>query len=108
METTGIGVVLLVNLPTLAFANYLDSHPRSMYRFRLLLEGGNEDSEEIIRDKAFKKGVLAMPGSPFMPDGQRSSYVRASFSLLEPNEIYEALRRLREVLLEARAEVAAE
>lgn len=78
----------------------------SLTRFKLLLKGGNEDSEELIREKAFKKGVLAMPGAPFMPDGGPTQYVRASFSLLEPDEIQEALRRLRDVLLEERSQTS--
>ena len=69
-------------------------------RFRLLLKDGASDSEEIIRDRAYKKGVLALPGISFMPDGKPTTYVRASFSLLEPEVVDEALRRLREVLLE--------
>lgn len=70
--------------------------------FRLKLSGDAQDSEEIIRNKAFKNGVLALPGTSFMPDGKRTAYVRASFSLLEPDTVDEALKRLREVLVEAR------
>ena len=70
------------------------------YRFRLLLNGGRKDSEEIIREKAYRKGVLALPGTSFMPGGGPTAYVRASFSLLEPSVVDEALLRLRAVLLE--------
>lgn len=70
--------------------------------FRLKLAGDAQDSEEIIRNKAFKNGVLALPGTSFMPDGKRTAYVRASFSLLEPDTVDEALKRLREVLVETR------
>ena len=74
--------------------------------FRLKLNNDAEDSEEIIRNKAFKNGVLALPGTSFMPDGKRTPYVRASFSLLEPDTVDEALKRMREVLLEAKGSSA--
>ena len=77
-------------------------------RFKLLLkepgtEGGEEeDSEHTIRNKAVEKGVLALPGTVFLPDGGKTAYVRASFSLLEESEVEEAIKRLRAVVLEAR------
>jgi tryptophan aminotransferase len=67
-------------------------------RFRLLL-GENGDSESVIRTKAFEGGVLALPGTVFFPNGARTTYVRASFSLLEEEQVNEALRRLRVVIL---------
>lgn len=39
-----------------------------------------------------------------MPDGSKTAYVRASFSLLEPEVVEEALKRLRKVILEVRGE----
>ncbi|KAH9986058.1 pyridoxal phosphate-dependent transferase [Russula vinacea] len=66
--------------------------------FRLLL-GENGDSESVIRTKAFEGGVLALPGTVFFPNGARTTYVRASFSLLEEEQVNEALRRLRVVIL---------
>jgi len=73
--------------------------------FKLLLndsEGAEQDSEDIIRTKALEKGVLALPGKVFHPSGRETAYVRAAFSLLPPSDVDEALRRLREVLLEER------
>jgi tryptophan aminotransferase len=70
-------------------------------RFRLLL-GEDGDSANIIRTKAFEGGVLALPGTVFFPNGGRTTYVRASFSLLEEDQVNEALRRLRVVLLNER------
>ena len=64
----------------------------------------DEDSEELIRSKAFENGVLALPGTSFLPKGGKTAYVRASFSLVDLNDIEEALRRLREVVLKARGE----
>ena len=61
-----------------------------------------EDSEEIIRDKAYANGVLALPGTSFLSQGGKTAYVRASFSLNEPYEVDEALRRLKETILQAR------
>lgn len=76
-------------------------------RFKLLLptasDAGSEgDSETLIRTKAFENGVLALPGTVFLPNGRKTAYVRASFSLLEESQVDEALKRLREVIIEAR------
>lgn len=69
--------------------------------FKLLL-GDDEDSASVIQTKAFAGGVLALPGTVFFPNGERTAYVRASFSLLEEEQVDEALRRLRVVLLKER------
>ncbi|EIM85740.1 PLP-dependent transferase [Stereum hirsutum FP-91666 SS1] len=73
--------------------------------FKLLLSPDAQevgDSETIIRTKAFENGVLALPGTVFLPNGQKTGYVRASFSLLSEAEVREALRRLRDVILAER------
>lgn len=78
--------------------------------FKLLLddpeipakEGTEEDSEEIIRNDAYENGVLALPGTSFLAQGGKTAYVRASFSLNEPEEVDEALRRLKETVLQTR------
>ena len=78
--------------------------------FKLLLDDPSnpskelveEDSEEIIRETAFQNGVLALPGKAFLAQGGKSAYVRASFSLNPPEEVEEALKRLRETVLQAR------
>ncbi|CDO70650.1 hypothetical protein BN946_scf184756.g17 [Trametes cinnabarina] len=71
-------------------------------------DAGEGDSEAIIRTKALENGVLALPGTVCHPGGQKTAYVRASFSLLPPDQVEEALRRLRQVILDARAEAKAE
>lgn len=74
-------------------------------RFKLLNPAAADeegDSESLIRTKAFENGVLALPGTVFLPNGAKTAYVRASFSLLEEGEVREALRRLREVLIRER------
>lgn len=78
-------------------------------RFKLLLSppggsatGAEEDSAAIIRTHALEKGVLALPGTAFLPNGRKTAYVRASFSLLGDADIDEALRRLGSVVAEAR------
>ncbi|EPQ52558.1 PLP-dependent transferase [Gloeophyllum trabeum ATCC 11539] len=76
------------------------------YWFKLLLDptgASEEDSEAVIRTKALERGVLALPGTVFMPNNRKTAYVRASFSLLDEQQIDEAIRRLRDVVLEARA-----
>ncbi|KAI9066219.1 PLP-dependent transferase [Trametes sanguinea] len=68
---------------------------------------GEGDSEAVIRTKALENGVLALPGTVFHPGGRKTAYVRASFSLLPADQVEEALRRLRQVILEARIEAKA-
>lgn len=68
--------------------------------FKLLLNGG--DSKELIETKAYEAGVLALPGAVFLPNGQRTTYVRAAFSLSTEAQINEALRRLRSVIVQKR------
>lgn len=74
----------------------------TMTRFKLLLGSEEGDSESIIRTKALEKGVLALPGTVFLPSGRKTAYVRAAFSLLDGGDVDEALRRLREVIIDAR------
>ena len=84
--------------------------PAHFSRFKLLLKSPNSssdelssgDSEAIIRTNALERGVLALPGTVFLPNGRKTAYVRASFSLVSEAEVDEALRRLREVVLDAR------
>ena len=72
--------------------------------FKLLIgsDGAEGDSETIIRTNAVEKGVLALPGTVFLPNGRKTSYVRAAFSLLPPEEVEEAIKRLRDVILNAK------
>ena len=58
--------------------------------------------EQRIRTKALEKGVLALPGTVFLPDGGKTPYVRASFSLLDEADVEEAIKRLAAVVLEAK------
>lgn len=82
-------------------------------RFKLILTDQSNvnasategDSEAIIRTRAVNKGVLALPGNVFLPNGSKTPYVRASFSLNSEEEVFEALRRLRTAVEEARAEL---
>ncbi|KAF4613658.1 hypothetical protein D9613_007468 [Agrocybe pediades] len=67
---------------------------------------GEGDSEIAIKTKAFEKGVLALPGTHFLPNGRATPYVRASFSTTGEEDVDRAVRRLREAILEARAEGA--
>lgn len=70
--------------------------------FKLLLGEDEGDSESIIRTKAYERGVLALPGTVFLPRGGKTAYVRAAFSLLAEDEVEEAIKRLRQTILEAR------
>ncbi|KAF4614086.1 hypothetical protein D9613_007470 [Agrocybe pediades] len=79
--------------------------------FKLLLgdnegEGEGGDSETVIKTKAFEKGVLALPGTHFLPNGGATPYVRASFSLTGKEDVDRAVSRIREAILDARTENA--
>ncbi|KXN82678.1 hypothetical protein AN958_02315 [Leucoagaricus sp. SymC.cos] len=67
-------------------------------------DGG--DSEFAIRTTAFENGVLALPGKVFLPNGNKTAYVRASFSLSPPEDVYEALKRLATAIAQVRAKQA--
>ncbi|KAJ7104362.1 pyridoxal phosphate-dependent transferase [Mycena belliarum] len=71
-------------------------------------EGKEVDSQVLIANKAVARGVLAVPGTAFMPGGGPTPFVRVSFSLIEEADADEAFRRLRGVILEARKEVEME
>ncbi|KAF8606422.1 PLP-dependent transferase [Ceratobasidium sp. AG-I] len=60
--------------------------------------GEEGDSEQLVRTKAVERGVLALPGTAFYPNGKKSAFVRAAFSLLSPEDVDEGLRRLAEVV----------
>lgn len=78
------------------------------HRFKLLLHdpvnGSDEDhdSEDVIRNNALERGVLALPGTVFLPNKAKTTYVRASFSILDEEDVNEALSRLRDAILDAR------
>ncbi|KAH7906539.1 pyridoxal phosphate-dependent transferase [Hygrophoropsis aurantiaca] len=78
--------------------------------FKLLLNPDGDasaegDSEDLIRTKAYEGGVLALPGTVFLPNGRKTAYVRASFSLSTEEQVNEALKRLRNVILKERSAV---
>ncbi|KAF8972143.1 PLP-dependent transferase [Flammula alnicola] len=79
--------------------------------FKLLIDDTSDasggDSKAVIETKAFDKGVLALPGTVFLPNGRRTPYVRASFSQTGEEEVEKAIKRLRDAILEARAPAAA-
>lgn len=73
--------------------------------FKLLLNPDSDeegDSKELIEKKAYEGGVLALPGAVFLPNGRKSAYVRAAFSLSTAEQVNEALERLRVVILKER------
>ncbi|CAK5276943.1 unnamed protein product [Mycena citricolor] len=74
---------------------------------RLLIptpDGTPLDSKVLVSTHAVEKGVLAVPGSSFMPLGGPTPFLRISFSIIEEDKAEEACKRLREVILEARKE----
>ncbi|KAH8074790.1 PLP-dependent transferase [Cristinia sonorae] len=71
-------------------------HAGMFFWFKLLLD--DDDSESLVRTRAYENGVLALPGTVFLPDGRKTAYVRAAFSLLDGDQAEEACRRLGEVV----------
>ena len=65
------------------------------------------DASALVRGRCVDRRVLLLPGDACCPRGAPSGCVRAAFSTATPAEMDEALRRLREVLLEERAAAAA-
>ena len=81
-----------------------------MHRVKLLLNpngDGEGDTKDLMLTKAFKNGVLALPGTFSLPNERKSAYVRLTFSLLSEEEVHEGLRRLRAVIIMEREEVVA-
>jgi len=80
--------------------------------FKLLLppaEGCEEgDSDDVITRRAFKQKILALPGTSFYPNGRKTAYVRAAFSVLAEEYFDEAVRRLAEIVKEVRLEAGLE
>ncbi len=64
----------------------------------LRLLGGITDSNELIMTRALKENVLAIPGVAFMPHGEKTPYVRVSYSNVSKENMDEALRRLAVVV----------
>jgi len=86
-------------------AEWVTPEAGMFFWFKLLIPATNDapdgDSEALIRSKALENGVLALPGTVFYPNGTKTPYVRASFSLLEEKDVDEALRRLSMVVRQA-------
>ncbi|KAI0058407.1 PLP-dependent transferase [Artomyces pyxidatus] len=88
-------------------AEWVSPEAGMFFWFKLLLNDDTSvegDSAHLIQTKAYENGVLALPGTVFLPNGASTAYVRASFSLLEEDEVNEALRRLRVVILKERGQ----
>lgn len=79
--------------------------------FKLLLNDKPDpdetgDSEAAIKTRAFERGVLALPGTVFLPNGRKTAYVRASFSLAGEEDVNEAVQRIRLAIIDSRAAAA--
>jgi len=66
-----------------------------------LSPSGIKDSYDLILKEALAKGVLAVPGFAFYPNGRKSSHVRTSFSLVDlEHEAEKGMARLAEAIRE--------
>ncbi|KAF7326032.1 PLP-dependent transferase [Mycena kentingensis (nom. inval.)] len=88
-----------------ALAEWTKPESGLFFWFKLLVPGDDADGDSaaLVRTRAFERGVLALPGTVFLPDGRKTGYVRAAFSLLEPEQVDEALGRLAQAVRDARA-----
>jgi len=59
---------------------------------------GVTDTDDLIKTKAFKAGVLMLPGGVFSPNEEKSAYVRASFSTATAEQVDLALERFAGLL----------
>ncbi|PGH10866.1 hypothetical protein AJ79_05226 [Helicocarpus griseus UAMH5409] len=56
------------------------------------------DSFDLLSTKGRESGVLAIPGVAFMPNGQKTCQLRASYSLIAEAEMDEACRRIADLV----------
>jgi len=63
------------------------------------LLNGVSDTKALIEDKAAKANVLFVPGQSFCPMGEKSPYVRASFSTATDDDMDVAMERLASLIL---------
>ncbi|KAJ3985983.1 PLP-dependent transferase [Lentinula detonsa] len=96
-------------------ADWVSPEAGMFFWFKLLVDTPNnsssqdsdeQDSRTLIETHAYANGVLALPGTVFLPNGSKTPYVRASFSLLTEDQVVEAMKRLRKTVLEVRSEQA--
>ncbi|THH16877.1 hypothetical protein EW146_g3850 [Bondarzewia mesenterica] len=86
-------------------AEWSTPHAGMFFWFKLLLSDDpnvEANSSDLISNQALEGGVLALPGTVFIPNGAKTAHIRAAFSLLDEKDVDEALRRLRLVILKER------
>jgi tryptophan aminotransferase len=64
------------------------------------------DTYDLVMGKALAKGVLAIPGFAFMPNGGKTSFVRASFSIVDMQDAEQGFKALGEAIREMRGELS--
>lgn len=74
------------------------------------IKAGIHDSNRLVKVRAASNKVLMVPGSAFFPGNgtHLTPFVRASFSLVTPEQMDEALSRFARAIREESAVVAAE
>lgn len=63
------------------------------------------DTYDLVMNNALAKGVLAIPGFAFMPNGGKTSFVRASFSIVDMEDAERGFKALGEAIREMRGEL---
>uniref|UniRef100_A0A9J7WXY6 Aminoadipate aminotransferase n=1 Tax=Cyprinus carpio carpio TaxID=630221 RepID=A0A9J7WXY6_CYPCA len=82
------------------FVNVAEWHPPMASVFLWIKLKGIKDTQLLIMERALEKEVLLVPGGVFnISSSDPCPYVRAAFSLSTPQQIDEAFRRLRRLIL---------
>uniref|UniRef100_A0A8C1NAG8 Aminoadipate aminotransferase n=1 Tax=Cyprinus carpio TaxID=7962 RepID=A0A8C1NAG8_CYPCA len=80
--------------------NVAEWHPPMASVFLWIKLKGIKDTQLLIMERALEKEVLLVPGGVFnISSSDPCPYVRAAFSLSTPQQIDEAFRRLRRLIL---------
>lgn len=59
---------------------------------------GIQDSKSLVLNHCVNNGILFLFGETFLPNGEKSPYIRASFSTAQEKDFEEAFRILAKIL----------
>ncbi|KAI5122317.1 hypothetical protein M0805_002484 [Coniferiporia weirii] len=67
-----------------------------------------EGDSGIVLTLALQRKIVVLPGAAFIPDGKKTAYIRVSFSQLNEDDFEEAVKRVAQVIIDARVKKSAE
>ena len=59
-----------------------------------------EDTWDMIMNRGLEENIMLVPGKVFVPNGDKSPYLRASYSIAPEDKFDEAFRRLAKIIRE--------